>query len=684
MLRNILALLFSLSLLVSVQAQYYAISLDTQSPSEQFVIDRAFSGNNTWLRAWIYESGVAADLSGWALTFRYSYGQYSTQGMVTVNGSISSNRVDFLGATNVYAAPFDKYYWSISGQHSDGYTKTFGTGTLKVYFDPATDTNLYALMEQVNISWLTNSVGAQVESNRVNIGIMQTGKTDVVTFNATNALKVDITTFNATNALKVDVVTFNATNALKTDIATFNATNALKVDTTTFNATNVLKVDITTFNATNVLKADKTTVNATSTVFEARIASNETFRITTQPATNLVIQNQVTANYTNQNATNTLLQDQIDVVGTGTWSLALLSDGSRPANYLDVVNTNYLGANIVTNGTFTGSASNWSLTTFFYSGNRVVLNPSLTGSIEYTNTLVVTSKKLYQLTVGTTYAGAAVTASVGGVTSTWTSVDGATQTEYFFADNDSKIVISAGTGTNSLELDNITLKECPTGSIFVAQDVNTGNSVKARVGVYAPNITAISNNADIIKGGTFSGPITNLYGYYGDGGGLTNITATTTNVPVHDQDWSTITGTPTSLSGYGITNSTGDSMTRYFANTNAGQVVEVYATGTGITASRTNEKFYVSIPSGVRVTSMRMRVDGDYTASGVIYLQMGTNDMDNSGFATMWVPSVNCIRESDYANVVLTCKPDSVDDTLIKIAGLGTTAGIVYALHLVF
>jgi len=646
-LRSIFVFLFLLPAIAF--GQYYSITCDTQDPAEQFVLDRVFSGNTPYLRSYHYDNGTAIDLTPWSMQFYYSYGQFDTNGGVTINGVVSAtNCVSYLGATNVFFQDYDRYYFSIKGTHSSGYVKTFATGKMIQVYDPATDTNLITTMGQINMDWWTNNVGIQVESNRVRIAVFETSKVSRVAFDGTNLI------FEGRIAVNE---AFDVAQAI---------TNAA--------------IDV----RLSAEEAATTNQASTNTNFGVRIASNETFRITTQPATNLVIQNQVTANYTNQNATNTSLQDQIDVVGTGTWSLALLSDGSRPANYLDVVNTNYLGANIVTNGTFTGSASNWSLTTFFYSGNRVVLNPSLTGSIEYTNTLVVTSKKLYQLTVGTTYAGAAVTASVGGVTSTWTSVDGATQTEYFFADNDSKIVISAGTGTNSLELDNITLKECPTGSIFVAQDVNAGNSVKARVGVYAPNITAISNNADIIKGGTFSGPITNLYGYYGDGGGLTNITATTTNVPVHDQDWSTITGTPTSLSGYGITNSTGDSMTRYFANTNAGQVVEVYATGTGITASRTNEKFYVSIPSGVRVTSMRMRVDGDYTASGVIYLQMGTNDMDNSGFATMWVPSVNCIRESDYANVVLTCKPDSVDDTLIKIAGLGTTAGIVYALHLVF
>jgi len=236
---------------LTVRAQYYSLNLDTQSPNEQPIIDRAFSGNNIWLRANIYEDGVAADLSGWAITFRYGFGQYDTNGMVTVGGTISSNRVDFLGATNIYATPFDKYYWSISGQHSSGYTKTFGTGTLKVYYDPATSTNLIALMEQVNVSWLTNSIGAQVESNRVRIAVFETSKVDTVVFNGTNLI------FEGRIA------------AEETKSAAQIVSNAL---------------------------------------YESRITSNETFRVTTQPATNTIFRNLFVA----QGSINSLFQGWFD------------------------------------------------------------------------------------------------------------------------------------------------------------------------------------------------------------------------------------------------------------------------------------------------------------------------------------------------------------------------------------
>jgi hypothetical protein len=483
----------------------------------------------------------------------------------------------------------------------------------------------------------------------------------------------------------------------------------------------------------------------TNVGFEIRMVTVETGKMSlaTQNSSNATLQTQITLNLTNQNATNTILQNAIDAVGTGTWSLALLTDGSRPANYINVANTNFFGNELITNGSFTGSASNWSLSTFYYQANRVILNPSLTGQIEYTNTLVVTTNKLYQLTVKTTYAGAAITGTVGGVSYAWTAVDGETHNEFFYALNNSKPIISASTGTNSLELDDVTLQECPTGSVFVAQNVNAGNSVIARVGVYAPNIMTISNDLDTaesdivglktstgtlntavanlntasnalnsnklnLSGGIMTGPLTNNVAYYGNGVGLTNISASSTglawtavsgtptnygaggygilDIPAATTSlaFSAITATPTSLSGYGITNDVGDSMTRYFARTNSGEQVEVLASGAGIVATRTNEIFNVVIPAGVRLFSLRLRIDGGETDSGIIRLALGTTDMAMGVISTMWIPSGNAINETSFANVVLVCRPDPDDLNLIKVSGLGTVAGTTYNCHFNF
>ncbi len=123
---------------------------------------------------------------------------------------------------------------------------------------------------------------------------------------------------------------------------------------------------------------------------------------------------------------------------------------------------------------------------------------------------------------------------------------------------------------------------------------------------------------------------------------------------------------------------------RYFARTNASETVEVLANGSSITFSRTNATFYATIPANKHIYSMDLRVRGDYTSSGQIYLSMGTNDVNSSTVITAWVPGVNCYRESDGGNVVLTATPNfnpTYDGTIV-ISGMGTSAAETYHLHL--
>lgn len=380
-------------------AQYYTINLDTQDPSDQPVIDRMFSGNNTYLRAFIFESGEAVDLSPWAITFRYSYGQFSTQGMVTVNGVVSSNRVDFLGATNVYARPYDNYYWSIAGTHESGYTKTFGTGTLKVYYDPATSTNLFAMMEQVNISWLTNFVGAQVESNRLRIAVFETSKVDVVTFNATN------------------------------------------------------------------------------TGFEVRIASNEVFRTTTQPATNAALQTQITENLTNQTTTNTGFQTLHDAqANTNAAFEPRIQEGETAYTWGNHADAGYLttSTNIFSNLTVADrsclDANIAGLTQGVYTG-------SLT-SVSYTGTTEMVIGRTYAW--GYTKIGADGTSTLSIASqSLVATAAGATSNHFTYVGADTNLV---------LKLDGNGLAICNVSNLYVCQITNgTANVIDLNV---SGNITA--------------------------------------------------------------------------------------------------------------------------------------------------------------------------------------------------
>jgi len=739
--------LFSVLLALGVQAfaatPYVPINCNFEDEDPQFEIPGKVL-NTPVVRAFTFQGTNVWNPVGYNAYLSFGEDANVTN-MVVTTGTCYSTYIDFQIGSNTFAYPVTHWYCSvmvtkpaIAGTYSIAY------GYLNIKAAPEVNANgsffytraingseygpftgsfsnwPFALKEDYvggYVSILTWNATNLIFENRI-----KTSETDIANIKLTNsAIQSNLTAeiSRATNSESVisNMVVAETSRATNAEVAISNAM-IVAVAAETSRATNAEYI-ISNSIATAVAVETSRATNAEVAVSNAAIAAVavETARATAAEA----------------------------AIGTGTWALAVLTDGSKSANYLNIVNTNYLGANIVTNGTFTGSASNWSLSSFYYSGNRVILNPSLTGSIEYTNALVVTTNKMYQLTVGTTYAGAAVTASVGGVTSAWTSVNGSTRTEYFFAINNAKILISAGTGTNSLELDGVTLKECPTGSVFVAQDVNAGNTVRARVAVLAPNITAISNDLDTaesaitslnsstnnlnsrlsiaetngldLTGGIMSGPATNALGWYGyhsgDGGGLTNVSASSTGLA-----WTAISGTPTTYGadGYGITNlpaTTVDHtaltnqngstnfmhltvaekaiatnevgyMYRYAARTNASETVDVLATATGIVVTRTNSTFNFAVPSGVKIVSAKIRVRGDYTDSGKIYLAMGAGDFNSATVATTWIPGVNCFRESDYANVVLTIRPYATDITLAVIAGMGTSAAETYQLRLSF
>jgi len=123
---------------------------------------------------------------------------------------------------------------------------------------------------------------------------------------------------------------------------------------------------------------------------------------------------------------------------------------------------------------------------------------------------------------------------------------------------------------------------------------------------------------------------------------------------------------------------------RYFSRTNDGEVVEVLATSTNITTTFSASTFTFSIPSGTRLISAKMRVDGAKTSSGVIYLSMGTTDMNNSSAATDWMPLVQGYVENTLGNLTVLAKHDTIDPSLIKLTGLNYGGGNINNLRLGF
>lgn len=114
---------------------------------------------------------------------------------------------------------------------------------------------------------------------------------------------------------------------------------------------------------------------------------------------------------------------------------------------------------------------------------------------------------------------------------------------------------------------------------------------------------------------------------------------------------------------------------QYYARTNAGETVEVRSSSTNITCARTNAVFYPAIPTGQKINSMVIRITGDLTDSGKIYIALGTNS---------WTPAGNAYRESDDTYVTIVPRPDPTDAARTVISGLGTTASETYQLHLVY
>ena len=69
------------------------------------------------------------------------------------------------------------------------------------------------------------------------------------------------------------------------------------------------------------------------------------------------------------------------------------------------------------------------------------------------------------------------------------------------------------------------------------------------------------------------------------------------------------------------------------------------ASDNNITYSRTGNVGTFTIPSGTRLVSVMVRVPSSVQSGGVFIVDMGTNDMGNSGNSDKWQPIANAIRE---------------------------------------
>jgi hypothetical protein len=186
-------------------AQYYSINIDSQHPKTDYLVPFQYAANTPFLKASFYDGApTPIDMTLWACEMDVFQTQFSTNGVFIVPGVFGgSNEIDFLGSTNVWPAPRD-YWFSIKGTYSSGYTKTWATGRLQVLYDPSVSSNMWSAMQQINLSWLTNWIGAQVGSNTLNIANL------TATFNATSG---QVTTALGTLTTNLAAEVSRATNA---------------------------------------------------------------------------------------------------------------------------------------------------------------------------------------------------------------------------------------------------------------------------------------------------------------------------------------------------------------------------------------------------------------------------------------------------------------------------------------
>jgi len=164
----------------------------------------------------------------------------------------------------------------------------------------------------------------------------------------------------------------------------------------------------------------------------------------------------------------------------GLGDLGIVSEASTisASKRLDVIDANTLGSEKITNGSFTGSASSWTLGTgWAYASNRAEKNADGTGTLSQTSAAMVTPLvvgEMYVLQWGGLPTVGTYTISVGGVTftaKTTTNPSGVLR-EVFRATSTADLVITPS-NTGRVNIDNISLKKITGGTFNSAGSVST-------------------------------------------------------------------------------------------------------------------------------------------------------------------------------------------------------------------
>lgn len=140
-----------------------------------------------------------------------------------------------------------------------------------------------------------------------------------------------------------------------------------------------------------------------------------------------------------------------------------------------------LGAEIIVNGTFTGSAANWTLGAgWTYSANTVVHTPGGgTGTLVQNPAIVPVVGRVYLLsyTMSNWVAGS-LAVTVGGLSVTGINING-THSHSFVATSAANIVFTPNATSADYTLDNVSLREITGGDLFTLGNIVIGRATAA-------------------------------------------------------------------------------------------------------------------------------------------------------------------------------------------------------------
>ena len=209
-------------------SQWYSINVDSQAPKTDYLIPFRYAGTAPFLKSFHYQGYPnPTDMTLWAceLDLFCSASPTDTNGVFIIPGvSAGSNEVDYTSATNVFYPPRD-YVFYIKATSPAGSLQILASGRVQVLYTPAVSTNLYAMMQAINVQFLTNWIGQAVGSNTVNIAALTT------TFNSTSGQVTTALGTLTTNLASEVVRATGAENTIQSNLTTAvtnqAATNAL-------------------------------------------------------------------------------------------------------------------------------------------------------------------------------------------------------------------------------------------------------------------------------------------------------------------------------------------------------------------------------------------------------------------------------------------------------------------------